>query len=48
MKTPAFYNRNDPDAYLECEKNVKLIFYCYKYSEVVNVKLIVFSSLIIL
>lgn len=39
MKTLAFYNKNDPKAYLEYKKKVKLIFYCYKYSEVVNVKL---------
>ena len=32
---------NDPEAYLEWEKKVDLIFYCHNYSEVKKVKMIV-------
>ena len=39
MKIPSFQGKNDPKAYLECEKKVDLIFECHNYSEEKNVKL---------
>ena len=41
MKIPTFQGRNDPVAYLEWEKKLKLIFDCHHYSEEKNVKLTV-------
>ena len=40
MKIPSFQGKNDPDTYLERERNVELVFfYCYNYSENKKVKL---------
>lgn len=39
MKIPPFSGRNDPDAYLEWEKKVELVFDCHNYSEEKKVKL---------
>ena len=39
MKIPSFQGKNDPEAYLEWEKNMKRIFYCHNYSELKKVKL---------
>ena len=39
MKIPSFQGKNDPEAYLEQEKNVELVFYCHNYSELKKVKL---------
>uniref|UniRef100_A0A2N9I0N6 Reverse transcriptase n=1 Tax=Fagus sylvatica TaxID=28930 RepID=A0A2N9I0N6_FAGSY len=41
MKIPSFQGKNDPEAYLEWEKKVELIFECHNYSEEKKVKLIV-------
>jgi hypothetical protein len=41
MKIPTFHGKNDPEAYLEWEKKVELIFECHNYSEEKKVKLIV-------
>jgi len=38
MKISSFQGRNDPDAYLEWEKKIELIFYCHNYSEEKKVK----------
>ena len=39
MKIPSFQGKNDPEAYLEWEKNVELVFYCHNYSKNKKVKL---------
>jgi hypothetical protein len=39
MKIPSFQGENDPEAYLEWEKKVDLIFECHNYSEEKKVKL---------
>ena len=39
MKIPAFSGKNDPEAYLEWEKKVELVFDCHNYSEEKKVKL---------
>ena len=39
MKIPAFQGRNEPEAYLEWEKKVELVFECQNYSELKKVKL---------
>ena len=39
MKIPSFQGKNDPEVYLEWEKNVEFIFECHNYSEEKNVKL---------
>ena len=39
MKIPPFQGKNDPEAYLEWEKNVELVFDCHNYSELKKVKL---------
>ena len=39
MKIPSFQGRNDPEAYLEWEKKVELVFDCHNYSEEKKVKL---------
>ena len=41
MKIPTFQGKNDPEAYLEWEKKVELIFECHNYSEEKKVKLAV-------
>jgi len=41
MKIPSFQGRNDPEAYLEWEKKIELIFDCHNYSEEKKVKLAV-------
>jgi hypothetical protein len=41
MKIPSFHGRNDPEAYLERDKKIELIFYCHNYSEEKKVKLAV-------
>uniref|UniRef100_A0A2N9J0K4 Reverse transcriptase domain-containing protein n=1 Tax=Fagus sylvatica TaxID=28930 RepID=A0A2N9J0K4_FAGSY len=39
MKIPSFQGKNDPEAYLEWEKKVELIFECHNYFEEKKVKL---------
>ncbi|XP_062113069.1 uncharacterized protein LOC133824216 [Humulus lupulus] len=39
MKIPSFQGRNDPEAYLEWEKKIELVFDCHNYSELKKVKL---------
>ena len=39
MTIPSFQGKNDPDAYLEWEKKVELVFDCQNYSEEKMVKL---------
>ena len=41
MKIPSFQGKNDPEAYLEWEKKVELIFECQNYFEEKKVKLAV-------
>ena len=43
IKIPSFQGRNDPEAYLEWEKKIELIFDCHNYSEEKKVKLAVVS-----
>ena len=39
MKIPSFQGKNNPDAYLEWERKVEMIFECHNYSEEKKVKL---------
>ena len=39
MKIPTFHGKSDPEAYLEWERKVELIFECHNYSEQKKVKL---------
>ncbi|KAH9716982.1 Endonuclease [Citrus sinensis] len=39
LKIPSFQGKNDPEAYLEWEKKVELVFDCHNYSEEKKVKL---------
>ena len=39
MRIPSFQGKIDPEAYLEWEKKVELVFDCYNYSEMKKVKL---------
>ena len=39
MKIPAFQGKSDPEAYLEWEKKVELVFDCHNYPENKKVKL---------
>ena len=39
MKIPSFQRKSDPEAYLEWEKKVELVFECHNYSEVKKLKL---------
>ena len=48
MKIPSFPGKNDPEVYLEWEKNVEFIFECHNYSEEKKVKLAVMSLLTML
>ena len=41
MKIPSFQGKNDPEAYLEWERKVELVFDCHHYSEDKKVKLAV-------
>ena len=41
MKIPSFQGKNDHEAYLECERNVEMVFYCHNYYENKKVKLAV-------
>ena len=41
MKIPSFQGKNDPEAYLEWERKVELVFYCHNYSENKKVKVVV-------
>jgi hypothetical protein len=41
MMIPSFQGKNDPEAYLEWEKKVELIFECHNYSEEKKAKLVV-------
>ena len=41
LKIPSFQGRNDPNAYLEWERKVELVFDCHHYSEEKKVKLVV-------
>ena len=40
MKIPSFQGRNNPEAYLEWEKRVEMVFDYHHYSEENKVKLI--------
>lgn len=40
MKILAFQDKNDLEAYLECEKKVKLISYYHRYSKRKKLKLV--------
>ena len=39
MKIPSFQGNNDPETYLEWERNMELVFYCHNYYENKKVKL---------
>ncbi|PON49363.1 hypothetical protein PanWU01x14_230430 [Parasponia andersonii] len=39
MRIPAFQGKSDPEAYLEWEKKIELVFDCHNYSEIKKVKL---------
>ena len=39
MKIPAFQGRGDPEAYVEWERKMEMIFDCHNYSEAKKVKL---------
>ena len=39
MKIPTFEGKSDPEAYLEWEKKIELVFDCHNYSELKKVKL---------
>jgi len=39
MKIPSFQGKNDPDAYLEWEKRMEMVFDCQRYSELKKVKI---------
>ena len=39
MRIPPFQGKNDPEAYLEWEKKIELVFDCHNYSESKKVKL---------
>ena len=39
MKIPYFQGKNKPEAYLEWEKKVELVFDCHNYSDLKKVKL---------
>ena len=39
LRIPPFQGKNDPDAYLEWEKKIELVFNCHHYSEEKKVKL---------
>ena len=39
MKIPAFQGKSDPEAYLEWEKKMELIFNCQNYTELKKVNL---------
>ncbi|KAK4601729.1 hypothetical protein RGQ29_011031 [Quercus rubra] len=41
MKIPSFQGKNDPEVYLEWEKEVEFIFECHNYSKEKKVKLVV-------
>jgi len=38
MKVPPFHGKNDPDAYLDWEKKMELVFNCQNYADVNRVK----------
>ncbi|PON72857.1 hypothetical protein PanWU01x14_063260 [Parasponia andersonii] len=40
MKIPFFQGKNDPEAYLEWEKKVELVFDYHNYSKIKKVKLV--------
>ncbi|XP_062089604.1 uncharacterized protein LOC133796139 [Humulus lupulus] len=39
IKIPSFQGKNDPEAYLEWETKIKMVFDCHNYSEIKKVKL---------
>ena len=39
MKIPSFQGKHDPEAYLEWEKKVELVFDCHNYSRMKKVNL---------
>ena len=41
LKLPQFHGRADPEAYLEWEKRVELIFECHRYDELTKVRIAV-------
>ncbi|XP_061341885.1 uncharacterized protein LOC133288194 [Gastrolobium bilobum] len=38
MKIPSFQSKNDPEAYLEWERKMELVFDCHNYSQLKKVK----------
>lgn len=38
MKVPPFHGKKDPDAYLDWEKKMELVFNCQNYADVNRVK----------
>ena len=45
MRIPSFQGNNDPEAYLEWERKVEMVFYCRNYSKNKKVKLVVIEFL---
>ncbi|PON79426.1 hypothetical protein PanWU01x14_011610 [Parasponia andersonii] len=39
MRIPVFQGKSDPEAYLEWEKKIELVFDCHNYSQIKKVKL---------
>lgn len=39
LKIPTFYGKNDPDAYLEWEKKIELVFDCQHFCETTKVRI---------
>ena len=39
MQMPSFQGKNDPEAYLEWERNMELVFDCHNYSNLKKIKL---------
>ncbi|PON88166.1 hypothetical protein TorRG33x02_159950, partial [Trema orientale] len=48
VKIPSFQGKNDPEAYLEWEKRMEIVFDCHNYSEIKKVKLQLNSLTILL
>jgi hypothetical protein len=40
IKIPSFQGKNDPEAYLEWETKMEMVFDCHNYSEIKKVKLV--------
>ncbi|RIA04916.1 hypothetical protein BRARA_K00808, partial [Brassica rapa] len=39
LKIPSFDGKNDPDAFLEWERKIELVFDCQNFSDIKNVRL---------